>query len=36
MTLRHRPWQPTIAEFIRIRLRHSGVYELLVELGLMG
>ena len=35
MTLRHRPWQPTIAEFIRIRLRHSGVYELLVELGLM-
>jgi 5-methylcytosine-specific restriction endonuclease McrA len=35
MALRHRPWQPTIAEFIRIRLRHSGVYALLVELGLM-
>jgi 5-methylcytosine-specific restriction endonuclease McrA len=36
MVLRRRPWQPTIAEFIRIRLRDSGVYELLVELGLMG
>jgi hypothetical protein len=35
MALRHRPWQPTIAEFIRIRLRDSGVYGLLVELGLM-
>ena len=35
MTLRHRPWQPTIAEFIRIRLHQSGVYGLLVELGLM-
>lgn len=34
LTLRHRPWQPTIAEFIRIRLRQSGVYSLLVELGL--
>jgi 5-methylcytosine-specific restriction endonuclease McrA len=35
MTLRHRPWQPTIAEFIRIRLRQSGVYGLLAELGLL-
>ena len=35
MTLRHRPWQPTIAEFIRIRLHQSGVYGLLVELGLV-
>jgi 5-methylcytosine-specific restriction endonuclease McrA len=34
LTLRHRPWQPTIAEFIRIRLRQSGVYSLLAELGL--
>ncbi len=34
LTLRHRPWQPTIAEFIRIRLRQSGVYSLLVEMGL--
>jgi 5-methylcytosine-specific restriction endonuclease McrA len=34
LTLRHQPWQPTIAEFIRIRLRQSGVYSLLVELGL--
>jgi hypothetical protein len=35
MALRHRPWQPTIAEFIQIRLRDSGVYQLLIELGLM-
>jgi len=35
MSLRRRPWQPTIAEFIRIRLRQSGVYGVLVELGLM-
>jgi 5-methylcytosine-specific restriction endonuclease McrA len=35
MPLRRRPWQPTIAEFIRIRLRQSDVYELLVELGLL-
>ncbi|MFO7715979.1 HNH endonuclease [Desulfosarcina sp.] len=35
MALRRRPWQPTIAEFIRIRLRCSGVYGLLVELGLL-
>lgn len=36
MSLRRRPWQPTIAEFIRIRLRQSGVYEMMVELGLIG
>ncbi len=35
MSLRRRPWQPTIAEFIRIRLRQSGVYGMLVDLGLM-
>lgn len=35
MPLRRRPWQPTIAEFIRIRLQQSDVYELLVELGLL-
>ena len=29
-----RPYQPTIAEFIRIRLKQSGVYDFLVELGL--
>ena len=34
MTLRRRPWQPTISEFIRIRLRQSGAFGLLVELGL--
>jgi len=34
MTLRRRPWQPTIAEFMRIRMRQSGVYGLLRELGL--
>lgn len=34
MTLKRRPWQPTIAEFMRIRLRQSGVYGLLAELGL--
>lgn len=35
MSLRRRPWQPTIAEFIRIRLHQSGVYGMLVELGLL-
>jgi len=35
MPLRRRPWQPTIAEFIRIRLRQSDAYQLLVELGLL-
>lgn len=36
MSLRRRPWQPTIAEFIRIRLHQSGVYGILKELGLIG
>lgn len=35
MVLRRRPWQPTIAEFMRIRLRQSGVDGLLSELGLL-
>ncbi|WP_419661424.1 HNH endonuclease [Desulfosarcina variabilis str. Montpellier] len=34
MALRHQPWQPTISEFMRIRLRQSGVLGLLAELGL--
>jgi 5-methylcytosine-specific restriction endonuclease McrA len=34
MTLHRRPWQPTISEFMRIRLRQTGVYGLLAELGL--
>ena len=34
MQLKKRPYQPTIAEFIRIRLQQSGAYRLLVELGL--
>lgn len=34
MHLIRRPFQPTIAEFIRIRLKQSGIYEFLVELGL--
>ncbi len=34
MHLIKRPYQPTIAEFIRIRLKQSGVYDFLVELGL--
>ena len=29
-----RPYQPTISEFIRIRLEQSGAYNLLVELGI--
>ena len=32
--LRKRPYQPTIAEFIRIRLKQTGAYRLLAELGL--
>ena len=36
MALRRRPWQPTISEFMRIRLQQSGVYGLLHELGLAG
>jgi 5-methylcytosine-specific restriction endonuclease McrA len=34
MHLIRRPFQPTIAEFIRIRLEQSGVYDFLVELGI--
>ena len=34
MHLIKRPFQPTIAEFIRIRLKQSAVYEVLVELGI--
>jgi 5-methylcytosine-specific restriction endonuclease McrA len=34
MYLIKRPFQPTIAEFIRIRLKQSAVYDILVELGI--
>lgn len=34
MRLSKRPYQPTISEFIRIRLEHSGAYDLLVEVGI--
>ena len=34
MHLVRRPFQPTIAEFINIRLKQSGVYSFLVELGI--
>ncbi len=34
MQLIKRPFQPTIAEFIRIRLEQSAVYDVLVELGI--
>ena len=34
MALRHQPWQPTIAEFMRMHLRQSGVLGLLADLGL--
>ena len=34
MQLNRRPFQPTITEFIRIRLKQSGVYDFLVELGI--
>lgn len=34
MHLKKRPYQPTISEFIRIRLKQSGVYAILVELGI--
>lgn len=33
MYLKKRPFQPTIAEFMRLKLRDSGVYTYLVELG---
>jgi len=35
MHLPKRPYQPTISEFIRIRLERSGVYNLLVEIGIL-
>jgi len=34
MRLHRRPYQPTINEFMRIRLKQSGVYQFLVELGI--
>jgi len=34
MHLLKRPYQPTISEFIRIRLKKSGIYNYLVELGI--
>ncbi len=34
MYLKKRPYQPTISEFLRLRLRHTGVYKYLVELGI--
>jgi len=34
MRLRKHPYQPTISEFIRIRLEQSGVYRYLKEIGL--
>lgn len=34
MRLIKRPYQPTISEFIRIRLEQSGAYNFLVELGI--
>jgi 5-methylcytosine-specific restriction endonuclease McrA len=34
MHLIRRPFQPTISEFIRIRLKKSGIYSFLVELGI--
>ncbi len=36
MPMRRRAYQPTIAEFIQMRLRQSGVYRILVELGIYG
>lgn len=34
MHLRKRPYQPTISEFIRLRLKQSGAYRFLEELGI--
>jgi 5-methylcytosine-specific restriction endonuclease McrA len=34
ISLRRRPYQPTISEFMRIRLEQSGVYDTLVEFGI--
>ena len=36
MHLNKRPFQPTIAEFINIRLKQSAVYNVLVDLGIYG
>ncbi len=33
MFMQRRPFQPTISEFLRMRLKQSGIYEYLVELG---
>ena len=34
MFIKRPPFQPTIAEFMRLRLKNSGIYEYLVELGI--
>ncbi len=34
MFMKRRPFQPTISEFLRLRLNQSGIYEYLVELGI--
>lgn len=34
MRLLKRPYQPTISEFIRIKLEQTGIYGLLVEMGI--
>ena len=36
MHLIRRPFQPTIAEFLRLRLKQTGLYDMLVELGIYG
>jgi 5-methylcytosine-specific restriction endonuclease McrA len=36
MHLIRRPFQPTIAEFLRLRLKQSGLYDILVEFGIYG
>ena len=34
MTMKKRPYQPTIAEFMRMKLKSSAAYEFLFELGI--
>jgi 5-methylcytosine-specific restriction endonuclease McrA len=34
LALRRRPFQPTISEFMRLKLQTSGIYEYLVEFGI--
>jgi 5-methylcytosine-specific restriction endonuclease McrA len=34
LALRKRPFQPTISEFMRLKLQTSGIYEYLVEFGI--